>query len=146
MARIIAVDYGDKRMGLALADLAMRIALPWKVIQAKGDPSADAATIWQELSDSGEQVELFVVGLPLNMDGTVGARAELTKIFGEALHEVSNIPVEYVDERLSSFDAEKKFHTIEKGFARPKKRKRTRKPLDAVAASVILEDYLKKSG
>ncbi|NLX06695.1 MAG: Holliday junction resolvase RuvX [Phycisphaerae bacterium] len=142
MPRIIAIDYGTKRIGLAVGDAALRIAMPWDVLDARNDPAADAQTVWDHLRRSGDPVETLVVGLPLNMDGTEGPQAQLVRTFGQALAELSSRPVEYVDERLSSFHAEQKFRPP--GKSRNQKSRKPNRPLDAVAAAVILDAYFRQ--
>jgi len=144
LAKIIAIDYGRKRIGLAIGERITGLALPWKIVPAKDDIPADAEAVWRELSDSGETIETIVVGLPLNMDDTEGPQARLSRQFGHVLAEESGIDVKFIDERLSSFDAEQRFKSAEKPQpGRRNKSSKPRKPLDAVAAAIILEDYLR---
>jgi len=146
MGRIIGIDYGAKRIGLATADPVMRIAMPWLVIAGQDDPEKDAQVILQKIAAVGEKVELFVIGLPRNMDDTEGPQAKLTRDFGKILADKSGIGVKFHDERLSSFTAEKMFTTSlkERLQKRPPKKAKPKKPLDAVAAAVILDSFLQK--
>ena len=129
--RYLAIDYGDKHVGLAICDAAETIASPLTVLHAPADPLERIEQIVRE-----EKVEAVVVGLPLNMDDTEGPQARLVQKFAERLQEHLDIPVHFQDERLSSFSAEEKLAPAE--FSRDKKRKR----LDAIAAAVILEAFL----
>ena len=129
--RYLAVDHGDKRTGLAICDKAETMASPLKVITGQADLISQIVKIVGQ-----EDVEAIVVGLPLNMDSTEGPRAETVRNFGTELENSAQVPVIYHDERLSSFDAEKKFAGLD--ITRKKKKKH----LDAVAAASILEAFL----
>ena len=144
MGKIVAVDYGSRRIGLALGEPTLGVAMPWRTIEASGRPADDAELVWRELAASGEEIDAIVLGLPLNMDGSEGPQAKLTRRFGEALSRVGGLDVQYWDERLSSFDAEQRYHVPEKSTSkRSRPPRKPRRPLDAVAAAVILEAYLR---
>lgn len=147
MGRIIAIDYGSKRIGLAIGDTVTRIAMPWLVLPGQDDPEKDAQALVKKLAAEGEKPGLFVVGLPRNMDETEGPQAQLARTFGKHLAEKSKIAVKFQDERLSSFTAETMFNTSLKSQmkGRPAKRIKPKKPLDAVAAAVILESFLQRT-
>ncbi len=147
MPKIVAIDYGSKRIGLAIADSVIRIAMPWHVLPGQDDPEKDAQTILQKIAAEREKVEVFVIGLPRNMDDTEGPQAKLTRDFGKILAEKSGLPVKFHDERLSSYAAETLYRQPLKSHMknRPQKRAKPRRPLDAVAAAVILEGFLKKN-
>lgn len=131
--RIMGIDYGDARTGLAVSD-AMNILVgeAWTVNQWDRQVLAD------EIVAQAKQrnVERFVLGLPKNMDGTEGERAQKCREFAELLSERCDIPIVMWDERRSSVEA----HSILR--ANGKKEKKHRKTVDAVAASLILEGYL----
>lgn len=131
--RIMGIDYGDARTGLAVSD-AMNILVgeAWTVNQ--WDANALADEIIRQAVASG--VERFVLGLPKNMDGTEGARAEKCREFAALLAGKTDIPIVMWDERRSSIEAHAILH------ANGKKEKKHRKTVDAVAASLILEGYL----
>ena len=129
--RYLAVDHGEKRTGLAICDKAETMASPLKVLTGQAELVSQIVKIARQ-----ENIEAIVVGLPLNMDSTEGPRAKSVRNFGAELENAAQIPVIYHDERLSSFDAEKKFAGLD--ITRKKKKKR----LDAVAAASILEAYL----
>lgn len=131
--RIMGIDYGDARTGLAVSD-AMNILVgeAWTVNQWGADALADEI-VREAMSRS---VERFVLGLPRNMDGTEGARAEKCREFAALLESKTDIPVVMWDERRSSVEA----HAILR--ANGKREKKHRKTVDAVAASLILEGYL----
>jgi putative Holliday junction resolvase len=148
MARLIGIDYGTKRIGLAIGDRSTRIAMPWKIVQATGDPKTDAANVLKQIIDSGEKIELFVVGLPKNMDDTEGPQADITRTFGDVLKNISGADVYYQDERLSSFAAESLFKPTMQDRLRSQRKNikspKNKKTLDAVAAAVILQTFLEK--
>ena len=129
--RYLAIDHGDKHVGLAICDAAETIASPLTVLHAPADPLERIEEIVKT-----ESVEAIVVGLPLNMDDTEGPQARLVQKFAERLQEHLDIPVHFQDERLSSFSAEEKLAPAE--LTKDKKRKR----LDAIAAAAILEAFL----
>lgn len=134
MPRYLAIDHGSRRIGLAIGDTQTGIASPLKTIQAAGNPQGDAAVVLAQASQF--DVSGFVVGLPLNMDGSEGPQAKATRVFGEALAKAAGKSVHYWDERLSSFAAEELIQTEE--LTRKKKRSR----VDRVAAQVILQEFL----
>lgn len=131
--RYLAVDYGDKRTGLAVCDAAETLATPYSVIETQ-----NAAYLIEQLAQMAakEGIEAVVLGLPLNMDGTEGARAKRTRAFGQSLSVRLNLPVEYHDERMSSYIADSFFAPGQ--MTRDEKKKR----MDAVAAAVILQSFL----
>ena len=131
--RYLAIDYGDKHTGLAICDPAETIASPLLVIEGQKD-------LIKKITDTvkNENVEAVVLGLPLNMDDSQGFQAERVFQFAEQLKTHLQIPINFQDERLSSFAAEEKLAPAE--FTRKKKKKR----LDAVAAAEILEAFLEQ--
>ncbi|MDD5063301.1 MAG: Holliday junction resolvase RuvX [Phycisphaerae bacterium] len=131
--RYLAIDFGDKRTGLAICDQAETIASPLAVIEGQKD-------LIKKITDivASENVEAIVLGLPLNMDDSKGPQAERVIRFAEQLKKHLQIPIHFQDERLSSFGAERKLAPAE--LTRKKKKKR----LDAVAAAEILEAFLEQ--
>ena len=131
--RYLAIDYGDKRTGLAICDPAETIASPLVVIEGQKD-------LIKKITDivRSENVEAIVLGLPLNIDDSEGFQAELVFQFAEQLKTHLQIPIHFQDERLSSFGAEGKLAPAD--FTRRKKKKR----LDAIAAAEILEAFLEQ--
>ena len=131
--RIMAIDYGDRRIGLAVSDpLGMLAGEAWTM--EEWDMERASQRISQEAAARG--VETLVLGLPKNMDGSEGPRAEKSRLFRELLIAESGLPVILWDERRSSIEAHAILH------AGGKKEKKHRKTVDAVAASLILEGYL----
>jgi len=131
--RYLAIDYGDKRTGLAICDHAETIASPLAVIQGQKDLLKRIADVVET-----ENVEAIVMGLPLNMDDSQGPQVKLVFKFADQLKERLSIPIHFQDERLSTFSAEEKLAAAD--FTRGKKRKR----LDAIAAAEILEAFLEQ--
>ena len=131
--RYLAVDLGDKRTGLAIADDETKVASPLTVIELPcGDPLLEALTnaVDEHTPDA------IVLGLPLNMDGTEGPQAKLVREFGEQLHKCCGVDVHYHDERLTSFAADQQMA----GTGRTHKQKKRLR--DALAAAEILRDFL----
>ncbi len=134
MKRIMGIDYGDARTGIAVSDLLCSIVGTTTVIHSrKMEKTLDL--VCQFIAQNGEIGQL-VVGLPKNMDGTEGARAELCREFAEKLGQMSGLPVAMWDERRTTVEAH---NILSEHNYHGKKRKDT---VDAVAASLILEGYL----
>ncbi len=133
---ILAVDYGDVRTGIAVCDKLEFMASPVTVIRER-DEGRLAARIAEIAAE--KRAEKIVLGLPKNMDGTEGFRAEACRAFGAVLAETANIPVDFQDERLTTVSAHQMLNATD---TRGKKRKEI---VDAVSAVIILEDYLRKT-
>lgn len=133
MKRVMGVDYGDARTGIAVSDLLCSIVGTTTVIHSRNmEKTLTQVCGLVRDSDIGE----IVVGLPKNMDGTEGVRAELCREFAAKLEERTGLPVKMWDERRTTVEA----HNILSAHNyHGKKRKDT---VDAVAASLILEGYL----
>ena len=131
--RIMGVDYGDARTGIAMSDLLCSIVGSTTVIHSRKDDKTIAET--QKLIMQNGVTEI-VVGLPKNMNGTEGPRAEVCKVFAEKLREATGLPVNMWDERRTTVEAHNILSTHN---YHGQKRKNT---VDAVAASLILEGYL----
>jgi putative Holliday junction resolvase len=131
--RIMAIDYGDAHIGLAVSDIGASICGQAWTMDERNMKRA-SARIAREASDRG--VERIVLGLPKNMDGSLGPRAEKSLEFSELLRADTGLEVIFWDERRTTVDA----HRIltESG----KKAKKQKATVDAVAASLILEGYL----
>jgi len=131
--RIMAIDYGDQRIGLAVSDLlGMLCGEAWTMNE--WDMERASKRIAEEAAV--REVGTLVLGLPKNMDGSEGVRAEKSREFKAILERDSGLPVVLWDERRSSIEAHAILH------AAGKKEKQHRKTVDAVAASLILEGYL----
>ncbi|MGI5977161.1 MAG: Holliday junction resolvase RuvX [Candidatus Limivicinus sp.] len=131
--RIMAIDFGDARIGLAVSDLTGTLCgEAWTMEEWNMERAAQRICQEAEKRD----VERLVLGLPKNMDGTEGPRAEKSRQFKEMLEKDGDIPVTLWDERRSSIEAHAILH------ANGKREKKHRKTVDAVAAGLILEGYL----
>jgi putative Holliday junction resolvase len=133
MGRILAIDFGTRRVGAALSDPARTIAFPLEVYEPRGR-EADARH-YRELVEENE-VERIVVGLPLHNSGREGQSASLSRAFGERLAAVTGRPVVFFDERYSTVEAEQRL--IDTALSR-QKRKALR---DKLAAQIMLQAYL----
>jgi len=133
--RILGIDYGDRRIGLAISDESATIATPLKVYlsQSMRKDLDFVASLCKE-----KNVDKIILGLPLNMDGTKGERANKTESFGKVLEKITVLEVIYKDERLSSVFAERALS--ESG----NKHKKNKELVDTTAAMVILQGYLDK--
>lgn len=130
MPRWIGVDFGSKYVGVAVGDAD--ISMPLTTLDAQPDEALLAA-LSKVAAEQGAQA--FVVGLPINMDGSEGGAAKLCREFAKRLHEHSQLPVEFGDERLSSWEAE---GMLIDGGMKPSERKQR---VHAVAAKLILEAF-----
>jgi putative Holliday junction resolvase len=146
--KILALDYGRNKIGLALADSEARIAEPFSTLE-RINRNEDMRRLREFARD--HQVKQVIVGLPLRLDGTPGEMAEEVTRFAERLRKQLALPVELVDERLTSWEAERvleeelgrrETHTGRKKSARACDAKYT---VDAVAAMLILREYLARS-
>lgn len=131
--RILGVDYGDARTGLAVSDLSGLIATGAGVIRSAGMRKTAAA-----VADAAKKygAELIVIGCPYNMDGSEGARADKAKAFASMVAELTGVEVELCDERLTTVEA----HEIMDATGTHGKKRRDR--VDELAAEIILQDYL----
>ncbi len=131
--KIMGIDYGDARTGIALSDLLHSIVGSTTVIHSRNmDKTIEEVCRLVKENDVGE----IAIGLPKNMDGSEGARAELCKVFAAKVAEATGKPVKLWDERRTTVEA----HNILSAHNyHGQKRKNT---VDAVAASLILEGYL----
>ena len=133
MMKVLAVDYGDARTGIAISDLLCSIVGSTTVIHSRNqDKTLEKILELVKANGVGE----LVVGLPKNMDGTEGPRAELCRAFAARLEDATGLPVKLWDERRTTVEAH---NILSQHNYHGKKRKDT---VDAVAASLILEGYL----
>lgn len=130
---ILSVDYGDKRTGIALCDKLETLASPVCVLT-----EWNAEVLADKIVDIAKEkrAEQIVIGLPKNMDGSKGFRAEACESLGEIIRNKTDIPVVFWDERLTTVSAHR---ILSDNNVRGKKRKAV---VDAVAAVTILQDYI----
>ena len=133
--KIMAVDYGNTRTGIAFCDINEVLASPYDVISETYQPKLVIKL--KEIIDK-EKPGLVVIGLPRNMDGSYGFRCDECKSLGDELAKACNIPVEYHDERLTTVMAH---NALSENNVRGKKRKET---VDAVSAVMILQSFIDK--
>ncbi len=130
---VLGIDYGDARTGIAVSDAGGTLATGVAVLtERRAEVLADK--IAALAAERG--AETLVLGLPKNMDGSCGFRAEACRTFGELLAQKTGLPVVYRDERLTTVQAHRLLNDVN---VRGKKRKNV---VDAVAAELILQDYL----
>lgn len=129
----MAIDFGEKRIGLAISDSAGRYAIPWETLERTSD--SQAVTRLAELAGE-EEVELIVIGSPRKLDGSVSDQSLRVASFSRKLGEAVEVPIEPVPEGLTTREAESRLR--EAGLD-PRKRRRR---LDALAAQIILQEVL----
>lgn len=149
--KILALDYGRTKIGIALADVQARIAAPFATL-----PRINRNEDMRRLREMArqEKVQQIVVGLPLRLDGTQGDMADEVTRFAERVRKQVGVPVELVDERLTSWEAErileeqlgrKLMHQeTHQGRKKTSRAADTKYTVDAVAAMVILREYLSR--
>jgi putative Holliday junction resolvase len=130
--RLLGLDLGDRRIGVAVSDPTGFLASALQVLPSVGR-ARDAAEVARIAAE--EQADAVVVGVPVNMDGSYGPQAEKSRKFGAAL-EQRGLPVVYWDERLTTVEAQR--YLRETGVGR----QRRRETLDAAAAAILLQSYL----
>jgi putative Holliday junction resolvase len=137
--RVLGIDYGTRRIGLALSDASGTLASPWRLVER---PSSEAATISlmvhevEELIAADDGLEAVVVGWPRRLDGSATHQTANVERFARALEERLAVPVVLQDERLSSHEAESRLAVRERDWRRRKLK------VDAAAAAIVLQDYL----
>ena len=131
--KIMAVDFGDARTGLAICDKSEMLASPLGVIHERNFNECIKKTAQSAAENKADEI---VVGYPKNMNGTIGKRAEKCSLFAEKLGELTGIPVKLWDERCTTVSAH---NYLNQTNTRGKKRKDV---VDAVAAVIILEGYM----
>jgi putative holliday junction resolvase len=131
--RILAIDYGSARIGVALGDPTGTLARPLPFLPAKGD--AKLAREIAELAKKND-VHLILLGQPRNMDGTMGEAAELVKAFAQELQKATPLPLKLIDERLSTVQASRQLQEAGKNA------RKQRGQIDSEAACVLLQGYL----
>jgi putative Holliday junction resolvase len=131
--RILALDYGSKRVGVALSDPTGTLARPLPFLPGKGDVklAREVAALAKK-----EQAELILLGLPRHMNGSLGETAALVHAFASALAQATKIPLKLVDERLSTVQASRQLQEA----GRDSRAQRDR--IDSAAAAVLLQSYL----
>lgn len=142
--RILGLDYGARRIGLALSDDNAKIAFPVGCLERKG-PRQDLAALVAMIRE--RDVERIVIGLPLHMSGRAGDEAKSAQAFGRDLERAGGVAVDFLDERWSTREADRVREAARGSRSRSRRRdERKRGELDAAAASLILSTYLARRG
>lgn len=137
--RYIGLDLGTKTLGIALSDSSCTIATPYETWRFENQDDPELFSKLQQLLNI-YQIQKIVLGLPKNMNNTIGPRGEETMAFGKKVESLFKIPVVYQDERLTTVEATN--YMLEADLSRKKRKKK----IDALAASIILQTYLDKKG
>jgi len=148
MPRLMALDVGEARIGIALSDAGGFLASPYTTVHITHDETATWATLQQLIEET--EAQGLIIGLPVSLDGAIHAQAERVLAFAERLKAHISLPVIFWDERLSTVEAERLL--AERGLS-PRSRKKGRRgghrrkqraaqEIDALAAAVILQGYL----
>ena len=144
MTRILGIDLGEKRIGLAIADREIGIARPLSTMDRGRDVAADIATLARVCAE--QEIDELVVGLPVEARGSEGTMAAAARAWAAAVGEGIHLPVTMRDERLSSFVAEQRLGRMPRGRSggAPSRTQRNafRAKIDREAAAVILQDEL----
>ncbi len=146
---ILSIDYGRARMGLALANAETRMAQPLSTME-RINRNEDMRRLGEVVREHG--VKQIVVGLPLRLDGSRGEMSEEAERFAQRVQKQIGVPVEMVDERLTSWEAERLLEEVQGRFIhdeklgghKKSKNAQAKMTVDAVAASVILKEYLER--
>ena len=139
MPRIVGLDVGERRIGVAISDVSCTLARPLGVLRTSGldgDALIVASEEVRRLTAEDDGVTSIVVGLPRRLDGSPGDMTPRVEVFATRLQTKTGLPVALQDERLSSHEAESRLAVRDRDWRRRKER------LDAAAAAVILQDYL----
>lgn len=135
--RYLGLDLGSRTLGISISDKTKTIANAYKTIRFNEDDYDSLIEPLKEIVET-EEIEKIVLGLPKNMNNTIGKRAEIALEFGKKISEQLNIEVVMQDERRSSVEAN--FYLIDADMSRKKRKKK----VDSIAANIILQTYLDK--
>jgi putative Holliday junction resolvase len=147
----MALDVGEARIGVAISDASAFLASPYTILRVSRNEAQNWAAIQHLLEETG--AEGLVIGLPISLDGQIHTQGERVQVFAERLKEQITVPITFWDERLSTVEAERLLaerdlegqgkSSRRSGQRRNStRRKQTRQGIDALAAAVILQDYL----
>jgi len=137
--RVVGVDLGQRRIGLALSDRSKTLATPWRTVRGAGsvlEVAGRLVALLRALGDDDDGLAGIVVGLPVHLDGRPHEHAVRIRAIAEALEQRTGLPVTLQDERLTSVEAEQRLALRERDWRKRKAR------LDAAAAAIMLQDYL----
>ena len=137
--RVLGIDYGARRIGLALSDATATLASPWRLMER---PASETETLTlvvreiEELIKSDDGLEAVVLGWPRRLDGSATHQTAQVQALARALEAQVAVPIILQDERLTSHEADSRLATSERDWRRRKQK------LDAASAAVVLQDYL----
>jgi putative Holliday junction resolvase len=134
--RILGIDPGKKRIGLAIGDTLLKVATGYITIEYKN--MEEFIAILESIVDE-EDIGLIVMGLPVNMDGSEGESANFSRLLAELIKRKLNLEIEFIDERLTTEEAIRQIHQADKKVGKSKK------TIDMLSAAIILQAYLDKS-
>ncbi|MEW5693231.1 MAG: Holliday junction resolvase RuvX [Candidatus Hydrogenedentota bacterium] len=136
MGKLLCIDPGKKRIGVAISDKNKKIAFPYKIIESK-----DRASLVKELKEiiTANDVEKVIIGYSKNSEGKPSYAALLGEKIGDDIDKETGIDIEYVDEEYSTQNAEEMF--IRVGLSRKKRKEK----IDKIAATLILKEYIEKN-
>ena len=137
--RVLGIDYGERRIGLALSDRSRTLARPLRTLRATGSLAERAAAVVAEaqtVAAEADGLSVVVVGVPRSLDGLPHEQTTRVLAFVDLLRGAVDVPVALQDERLTSVEAEARLALRERSWRKRKSR------LDAAAAAIILQDYL----
>ena len=137
--RVVGVDLGQRRIGLALSDRSKTLATPWRTVRGAGsvlEVAGRVVALLRALGEDDDGLAGIVVGLPVHLDGRPHEHAVRIRAIAEALEQRTGLPVTLQDERLTSVEAERRLALRERDWRKRKAR------LDAAAAAIMLQDYL----
>lgn len=141
--RVLGIDLGERRVGLALSDPSGTLARPWRVLQVDGLGKEIVDRLTDEidrLTREEDGLELIVIGLPRRLDGSPNEQTARVRAAADALAARTSVPMAFQDERLTSREAESRLAVRERDWRKRKSR------LDAAAAAIILQDFLDEHG
>jgi putative holliday junction resolvase len=136
---VLGIDYGARRIGLALSDATGVLASPWRLLERPASEPETLALIEREIAQlitAEDGLQAVVVGWPRRLDGSPTHLTPVVEAFARALEARVSVPVILQDERLSSHEAEARLASRERDWRRRKAK------LDAAAAAIVLQDYL----
>lgn len=138
MGRILALDYGERRIGVAVSDPTRTIASPLTTLVRRSGKRPPWSRIREIIEE--REIEEILVGLPLDLAGEEGEWAREVRAFGDELVRRFDLPVSWMDERLSSVRAEE----VVRSLGLRKKERERKERVDSTAAAIILQDYLER--
>lgn len=136
--RVVAIDYGRVRIGLALTDVSKTIAYPYKTVLAGKDFEKTSQNILDSLKEYLSEIETFVIGLPISLKGEASKMSKEVEEFAKIFQTKTKIPIKFIDERLSSKMAERHLKDTMK-----MNRKKRSKIVDPIAATLLLQNFIR---